>query len=456
MVKITNLPIVVTNDTATESAQGLCPVLSSDIRPLSGATTTAVVSEYGCRKAINDSCTDIVDAENLGYGLGFIHSYEYDPDVNKAVALIRSVSTGSTSRISVVDTGTSMTFNYNGSTGNTITVSETRFHQGGSERTFKMFNILDTAVVTPSVSSAGESQYGWLVGGNVGTALVSQSNYMFDSSNGTMSVKTSKPTASSEMPTGMKFSDNIHVPTGRGSLTTHEAYSISSDTWTTKTAMTNPRIFGASASDGDYGYVFGGVGYETDVERYSDVSDTWASRNAFPYQSYGHSCEKINGVVYMVWGGYGTSTITPSYYLQTYDPNTDAYSDKANQPNIVTYSGSDERCYNHYGIYVSTFSVGNRLYTVSSDRYYYDSYVMTSSYDTGTDTWKRTTDIPSSGEKRVNASGIRLAGYGYLFGGENGESQNRNTIYKFNASNNVWYSVSPMSENISRSCKFDS
>ena len=153
MAKILNFPILTTDSKASESNEGLCPALSSDVGLI--GNTTSVNSEYGIRKALDRHCQNQISGINLGGGSEFFKQYIYDSVNSTPEIELRSIKTNS-SRFTISELSGNLNIHYNGNPAIQYTTSG-RYVQGGSNQlvnslggksTFPYSNLIGTNLYT--------------------------------------------------------------------------------------------------------------------------------------------------------------------------------------------------------------------------------------------------------------------------------------------------------------------
>lgn len=123
-----------------------------------------------------------------------------------------------------------------------------------------------------------------------------------------------------------------------GVLASVEAYNPVSDTWTTKSAM--PMARGLAAVEVVEGklYVIGGsttdpANGHSEVQIYNAASDSWTNGTSMPTARASICSSVVDGKIYVIGGADGGRYTGPIYAtVEAFDPNTDAWSQRADMP----------------------------------------------------------------------------------------------------------------------------
>ncbi len=119
---------------------------------------------------------------------------------------------------------------------------------------------------------------------------------------------------------------------------TVEAYDPSSNAWATKAPMPTPRVYLGVAASGGKIYAIGGLGTPTGtyyptlttVEAYDPVTNTWTARAPMPTARYLLAVATgSDGKIYAIGGKVGIEAINT---VEAYDPKTDTWAQKASLP----------------------------------------------------------------------------------------------------------------------------
>ena len=113
MIKIKRFPINITNQTANELSGGLCPMLTNTILASGLASADSVPTTYAIRNAIETRLDDVVEIHNIGNGVKFSETYEYD-HTNRLGTLHTKRLKSLSNRITLTDSTSSITISYNG------------------------------------------------------------------------------------------------------------------------------------------------------------------------------------------------------------------------------------------------------------------------------------------------------------------------------------------------------
>ena len=133
MAKIKTFPIPTTDRKVSESNEGLMPALCADVN-MSSPSTSAVVSEYGIRKAFDDHLGSLVSGHNIGMGEGVFES------VSSNNVRLKSISTQYPNRVHLTTTSGVIQLNYDGRA-QSVTPTVTSFYvQGGSQQLYGTFD----------------------------------------------------------------------------------------------------------------------------------------------------------------------------------------------------------------------------------------------------------------------------------------------------------------------------
>ncbi len=186
--------------------------------------------------------------------------------------------------------------------------------------------------------------------------------------------------------------------------------------WTEKASFGGEkRTRAVSFAIGDYGYV--GCGEDTvemthnDLWRYDPVADVWSQMMTLPGSTRRNATGVAIGDKGYVGLGADSSVSSAGSILDDwweYDPNTNAWTQKANYPGGIDVNGSS----GFQGVYFATaFAIDTKGYVcggkMGSDFYGTDLW----EYDPGSDSWTRMADFP--GGDRYQMSSFSVEGMGY-------------------------------------------
>lgn len=151
MSKISSFPIITRDNTADETTEGLCPALCGDVAISGVASVSAVPSEYGVRKAINDAMVDAMSGINLGVGEGIFKDCSV---TNSGKVSLKSLANNNPSRFTITDDNNgNITINYDGRSGSIITY-DNQYVQGGAKQLFDTIEDFDSVSLVPASSGA--------------------------------------------------------------------------------------------------------------------------------------------------------------------------------------------------------------------------------------------------------------------------------------------------------------
>ncbi len=216
-------------------------------------------------------------------------------------------------------------------------------------------------------------------------------------------------------------------------LTTVEAYTPGSNTWTSVAPMPTAR-YGLAAATGPDGriYAIGGddswLGITNTVYAYTPGSNTWTTVASMPTARYLLAATTgPDGLIYAI-GGYDTSLgVTNTVYA--YTPGSDTWTTVASMPTSpyeqATTTGPDGLIYVIGGV-DNSYNITNTVYA----------------YTPGSNTWTTVASMPTARECLAAATG--LDGRIYAIGGY-GNSGYLNTVEALNFGQGVIFSTSTLS-----------
>ena len=201
-------------------------------------------------------------------------------------------------------------------------------------------------------------------------------------------------------------------------LNTNECYNPSTNTWTTKTSMTESLAYSTASTVGNNIYVVGGRNDTTFYWGsnccYDTLTNTWSDKTSLPSRSgrSGHSSVVIDNKIYII-GGLTSSGVSNS--IERYDANTDSWSTIYNMPVSLQL--------------LSTESYGDKIYIIggidSSNNHTYSIY----SYDIAKNEWNKLYDL---NEPKARASSCIIGSIIYIMGGTintNNTISNKNLFF---------------------------
>ncbi len=248
-----------------------------------------------------------------------------------------------------------------------------------------------------SVSVTGANGKIYVIGGWTGSAVLDTVEE-YDPSSDSWSAKTSMPTARSEAGATLGADGKIYVVGGNSRASTFplfdkvEVYDPSTDSWSTKASMPNPRtqLSVVTGNDGKI-YAIGGVSptgiygdgaiVEDIVEVYDPNTNSWSTNTSMPSKRFGMGAVKDNnGYIYLIGGIVDNSgTWSRSNIVERYDTTNDTWTQKTNLPNSLSSLSAV-----YTGGYIYTFGGNN------GSQQYNDTY----RYDISGDSWLQLTDLP--------------------------------------------------------------
>jgi N-acetylneuraminic acid mutarotase len=212
-------------------------------------------------------------------------------------------------------------------------------------------------------------------------------------------------------------------------------YDPATNTWTSKTAY--PGLTGGvSFAVGGKGYMTVGVTNPGSFWQYDPVTDTWAQLADYP------SANVTTPSIALSIGskGYmGSGRVTPGTGYTTifyeYDPATNVWTRKANQPDPLGLGGRDGAV---------AFSIGNKGYfgTGGNNQNFNSPSVFNDfwEYDPATDTWTQKASF--GGTARQNAVGFSIGSFGYVGTGAGVRTPSSQPVYQdfwqYDPSTDTW------------------
>ena len=227
----------------------------------------------------------------------------------------------------------------------------------------------------------------------------------------------------------------------------NDRYDPTSNTWTSKAAMTNARGQVNGAAVGDIFYAFGGHtgGAGLDYNQaYDTVGNTWTSKLALSNPRYAATCQAFNTNIYLIGGSTASSQNNDMY-----DTLANTWTTKANMTTGRYYltsaivgsniyvigglvTGADSKITEMYDIIGNTWTTKASLATARSGccadatgNYIHvfggsSPTISYERYDISLNTWITRSDLPGVG--RNGSSAVTAANLVYLFYGNNGAS----------------------------------
>lgn len=203
-----------------------------------------------------------------------------------------------------------------------------------------------------------------------------------------------------------------------------------SNTWSMKARMWSARSFSVAATTNGIMYVVGGgssTAYATTtVQAYSVATNTWSTRKPLPVpRTFMNGASEISGRLYLT-GGIGGDLGPPSKRLYVYDPGTNGWSRKRDMP----VAGMD-------GIQAV---VKGLLYVYIPMGVDYEGTFLR--YTPATDTWKTLARPPT--RHGMAQAGV-INGKLYLVGGDGGPFYEiMNILSVYDPVTNTWTTKAPM------------
>ena len=227
------------------------------------------------------------------------------------------------------------------------------------------------------------------------------------------------PAAAAEMSVARRFltsaviGTNIYAIGGyTGSATsTNEMYDTITNTWTTKSGLSNSIYGGAAVSCNGSIYHLGGYSYTTYNYMYNPTTNTWTSKTSLPYAKQYSAAVEVDGKVYISQGN--------NTYNMAYDPSTNAWTQ-------LTRNSTTG------GNYVSSAYYNGKIYVMGGASYPTYAY----SYDVANDTWATITSIPT-GFYRAGQHGMVYKDKIYFMAGTY-NSATSNKILRYDPVANTW------------------
>jgi len=176
-------------------------------------------------------------------------------------------------------------------------------------------------------------------------------------------------------------------PSAQASLSTVEEYDPATDTWTKKADMPTKRTFLCACTLDDKVYVVGGVtagvpGADWNpsaMEVYDPSTDTWTRKADIPNpRSMAAACI-VDGKIYVIGGVKGSVGGSGISTVEAYDPATDTWKRKANMP-----TGRKT---------LATSVVDEKIYAIGGSTGMTVVFSNVEEYDPATDTWTRKADM---------------------------------------------------------------
>jgi len=200
-------------------------------------------------------------------------------------------------------------------------------------------------------------------------------------------------------------------------------------TWTQKAAMPTARGFIPPSASvvNDKIYIIGGTS-GTDifdaVEEYDPSTDSWTLKSPLSNPRWGHSSDTVGGKIY-VMGGCLTLTGDATNTIEVYDPVLDEWESGGLMPTGRIGFGS---CVAGGKIYV----MGGRVAEPGGD--YLNSVDV---YDTATDTWESLSPMP---EAKGYFTATSTGNYIYAIGGimMGGAGAGEDAVFKYSIAYNTW------------------
>ena len=212
--------------------------------------------------------------------------------------------------------------------------------------------------------------------------------------------------------------DKIYCICGlpNASATLNECYDISTNTWSTKTAMFT-KIQGLTSSVVDNKiYCMGGIfinsgAYSNSNMTYDTESDSWEEKESMPNNETNLTSQSINNKIYCI-GGYDYSSTTQILSTnECYDYLTDSWSNK---------TGMTTARYN-----LSSGIINDKIYCIGGHNG--SNYLATNEcYDPLTDTWSSKTDMKTARQSALSGS---FKNNIYIIGGQGQYITNVNECY---------------------------
>ena len=202
--------------------------------------------------------------------------------------------------------------------------------------------------------------------------------------------------------------------------------------WATETDMLTPRLeHGAATASSGRIYVMGGVGSPggvrlSSVEEYDPLTDTWSTRSSMTQERYGLGVASSNEKIYAIGG---LCCPTGDFAAnQMYDPATDEWSAKMPMPDNGRHG-------------VAGVAIDGKIYVVGGQTGS-TSFTNLDIYDPATDTWGSGAPMPTS---RTDVGVAEVAGKLYAIGGNDpAGGGNFRTVEMYDPVSDVWVARSPI------------
>jgi N-acetylneuraminic acid mutarotase len=216
---------------------------------------------------------------------------------------------------------------------------------------------------------------------------------------------------------------------GASILSSVTAYDPASDAWSSRKALPSPRYDGSgSAGIGGLLYVPGGRNASGAVTRtlyaYDPSINAWVTRAALPAASGCGASVAIGGRLYVLTGCDATSGFKGR--LDRYTPSTNQWTARAAAPSAHGFPAIG--------------AIGGRLYVAGGRNAVGTATAKLHVYDPGTNTWATKAPMPAP---RFGAAGVVFDGRLYVVGGSTGQATVA-TVLVYDPATNQWSSKAPM------------
>jgi N-acetylneuraminic acid mutarotase len=218
-------------------------------------------------------------------------------------------------------------------------------------------------------------------------------------------------------------------------LTTVQAYSGSTNTWSTKASLPAARWRGNGvATINGVIYLAGGVdgtkpGHKKTLYAYNGASNSWSSKASMPAAGGCGGSGAISGILYVIVGCDSLTSTTSGAKgtLFRYDPVANTWSTKASSPSPHQFP--------------AVAVTGGKVYVVGGKNGTGAATNVVHVYTPSTNTWTSKAPLPAA-RYRSNAQVVN--GKVYVIGGNDAAGNYTNTVYVYDPASNVWSTAAPL------------
>lgn len=240
------------------------------------------------------------------------------------------------------------------------------------------------------------------------------------------------PGGSTDAVIAFTIGDSIYVGGGSAGSTAFYKFDPSTDTWTPKANLPEPRAFAVSFSIGSNGYMAlgqtdpvntGQASVAKDLWEYDALTNTWSKKANFPGAARDASFAFVIGNKAYVGGGTDTGyRIYSDFY--SYDPSIDKWDTLNPLPDYLYFNAA--------------FAIGNYGY-IATGVERTNEIASTWQYDPSSDSWNQVSDFP--GAVRESAVSFTLNGKGYVGLGQSLYTTVFSDFYAYDPSADQWSAV---------------